>query len=67
MWLNDGLKMIPCQVLVEGLKIALALAQTQPFKAVGTKLWDKVLMPGRYQHAFSFPPLPPAILKVFLY
>jgi hypothetical protein len=34
------------QVMVEGMKIALALSETKAFKAVGSKLWDKVAMPG---------------------
>ena len=29
------------------MKVALALAQTKTFQAVGSKLWDKVLMPGK--------------------
>ncbi len=32
--------------MVEGMKIALALSETKAFKAVGSKLWDKVAMPG---------------------
>jgi hypothetical protein len=32
--------------MVEGMKIALAMSETKAFKAVGSKLWDKVAMPG---------------------
>jgi hypothetical protein len=28
------------------MKIVLALSQTQAFQALGTKFWDKVIMPG---------------------
>ena len=34
------------EVLVEGLKIALALAETHSFKKYGTKFWDKKPIPG---------------------
>lgn len=34
------------EVLVEGLKIALALAETHSFKKFGTKFWDKMPIPG---------------------
>ena len=34
------------QVLVEGVKVALAMAQTQAFKHLGTRFWDKIPMPG---------------------
>jgi len=34
------------QVLVEGVKIALAMAQTQAFTRLGTKFWDEIPMPG---------------------
>jgi len=34
------------KVLVEGVKIALAMAQTRAFGRLGTKFWDKVPMPG---------------------
>ena len=32
--------------LVEGVKFALALAETQSFKKYGTRFWDGVPMPG---------------------
>lgn len=34
------------KVLVEGVKIALAMAQTQAFLRLGTKFWDQIPMPG---------------------
>jgi choline dehydrogenase-like flavoprotein len=34
------------QVLVEGVKVALAMAQTHAFKQLGTKFWDGIPMPG---------------------
>ena len=34
------------QVLVEGVKIALAMAQTEAFNRLGTKFWDEVPIPG---------------------
>ena len=34
------------QVLVEGVKVALAMAQTQAFTRVGTKFWDEIPIPG---------------------
>jgi len=34
------------KVLVEGVKIGLALAHTDALKKLGTKFWDKVPMPG---------------------
>lgn len=34
------------EILVEAVKFALALAETQSFKKFGTKFWDKVPMPG---------------------
>ena len=34
------------EVLVEGLKNVLALAETQSFKKYGTKFWDKYPIPG---------------------
>ena len=34
------------KVLVEGVKIALAMAQTQAFSRMGTKFWDEVPIPG---------------------
>ena len=36
----------PVQVLVEGVKIALAMAQTQAFTRMGTKFWDEIPIPG---------------------
>ena len=37
---------LPSQVLVEGVKIALAMAQTAAFNRLGTKFWDEVPIPG---------------------
>ena len=37
---------IVVKVLVEGVKIALAMAQTQAFSRMGTKFWDEVPIPG---------------------
>lgn len=34
------------KVLVEGVKIALAMAQTKSFQRLGTKFWDQIPMPG---------------------
>jgi len=34
------------KVLVEGVKIALAMAQTQAFSRLGTRFWDEIPMPG---------------------
>ena len=34
------------QVLVEAVKFALALAETNSFKKFGTRFWDQVPMPG---------------------
>ena len=34
------------QVLVEGVKIALAMAQTQAFNRMGSKFWDEIPIPG---------------------
>jgi len=34
------------KVLVEGVKISLAMAQTKAFKRLGTEFWDKIPMPG---------------------
>jgi len=34
------------EVLVEGLKIVLALAETHSFKKYGTRFWDKFPIPG---------------------
>ena len=34
------------QVLVEGVKIALAMAQTNAFTRLGTRFWDEIPMPG---------------------
>jgi len=34
------------RVLVEGVKIALAMAQTKAFLRLGTKFWDTIPMPG---------------------
>eukprot|EP00090_Calanus_glacialis_P024475 TRINITY_DN3801_c0_g1_i1.p1 TRINITY_DN3801_c0_g1~~TRINITY_DN3801_c0_g1_i1.p1 ORF type:complete len:650 (-),score=121.07 TRINITY_DN3801_c0_g1_i1:510-2459(-) len=34
------------QVLVEGVKIALAMAQTKAFTRLGSKFWDEIPMPG---------------------
>ena len=31
---------------MEGVKIALAMAQTQAFTRMGTKFWDEVPIPG---------------------
>jgi len=39
--LNFALK-----VLVEGVKIALALAQTKAFESLGSKFWDAIPLPG---------------------
>ena len=33
-------------MLVEGVKIALAMAQTEAFNRLGTKFWDEVPIPG---------------------
>ena len=41
------------QVLVEGMKVVLALSQTQAFQALGTKFWDKVIMPGMLAYTHS--------------
>ena len=35
------------QVLVEGVKIALAMAKTNAFLAYGTKFYDQEKMPGK--------------------
>ena len=34
------------KTLVEGVKIALAMAQTRAFQRLGTKFWDQIPMPG---------------------
>eukprot|EP00092_Neocalanus_flemingeri_P028764 GFUD01031228.1.p1 GENE.GFUD01031228.1~~GFUD01031228.1.p1 ORF type:complete len:650 (+),score=184.87 GFUD01031228.1:243-2192(+) len=34
------------KVLVEGVKIALAMAQTKAFTRLGSKFWDEIPMPG---------------------
>jgi hypothetical protein len=34
-------------VLVEGVKIGLAIGETNAFKKLGTKFWDQIPMPGR--------------------
>ncbi|XP_023345601.1 glucose dehydrogenase [FAD, quinone] [Eurytemora carolleeae] len=34
------------KVLVEGVKIALALAQTKAFESLGSKFWDAIPLPG---------------------
>ena len=35
------------QVLVEGVKIVIAMAKTNAFLAYGTKFYDQVKMPGK--------------------
>jgi hypothetical protein len=35
------------EVMVEGVKIALALAETNSFKKYGSKFWDKFPVPGK--------------------
>ena len=34
------------KTLVEGVKMALALAETRAFQRLGTKFWDQIPMPG---------------------
>ena len=43
------IRIIFLQVLVEGVKVALAMAQTQAFKHLGTRFWDRVPMPGKHR------------------
>ena len=38
-------------MLVEGVKVALAMAQTQAFKHLGTRFWDRVPMPGKHRES----------------
>jgi hypothetical protein len=38
---------------VEGVKIGLAIGETNAFKKLGTKFWDKIPMPGKIVNALS--------------
>ena len=46
-------KQLSFEVLVEGIKIGLAIGETNAFKKLGTKYWDKIPMPGENKGTVS--------------